>query len=854
MSEVSHPSFVDSVTWILTILAGRTPGRPSFNQEDTDTYAPYNLSRAPSVSSTSTNRRVRGFQPAEVNKKKRLNLENEIASKNLAVPSTQEAGNQPQSHAFIDENLEVPVTPTERHRESSAATETSVQIIVNDSPQRSCWSRAMPDEPPSASSTQWDNTIVDVDNPEWNKPSASQMPNKGSVRANLQNLPPYRFPGSKAAATIPSPKRVETSSAADSFKRQLAGMKKGAQSSKTPANFKSETSTYAQALETNAKSPEGPSTEKHDARLTAPTDTSQASPHLLKSQLKPQDSREIQGSNSKANTTIDHPLESEDSHKRFAASEEDMSASKKTVATMKPYTPPHARGVPTPKANTPKSGSTPLLRNGKHAVPPVVNIDEELAAAQGVEDTMNDAEIAKAMAATEQQNTDEQIAAALQAEYAKDEGKSVPPIQTELPIGSRPQQPTTLPPHLRPKTSKTIKSQPKLLDPVEVTETNGHQNHAANGASKDFSKGRGHGKGRSQSSSGGAVINEQDQPQDVTGLRGWDGKMAPAPLGDDWDNRAQHDSRGRHKHAVIKTWAEDHAAEPGNVLAEDPEKWVKAVHHPKTLPNPDEFTQVKRHLKAADHIEAFEARRSVSGQSSSTPEKGRMTKEQRREHRRLMAEEDKKRLIPPNEHAPAANIYLRPAEMQDMRQVAWIHNWWTENTPSSFQLVAQDEVHWRERFQEAYDEGDPFLVAVHMGSKTIKDVRDVRRKKAETIVGFAFAADYGLNNTAYRYTVELEIWVHYEHLRQGIGRTMLDRMLASLDPGYNLLDCVPLLGNYTMSKWTSGGHRIVKTILCNLHHNKETEKDLQVRRKWLTNNNFQDVGTLPISGWKLGKA
>ena len=140
-----------------------------------------------------------------------------------------------------------------------------------------------------------------------------------------------------------------------------------------------------------------------------------------------------------------------------------------------------------------------------------------------------------------------------------------------------------------------------------------------------------------------------------------------------------------------------------------------------------------------------------------------------------------------------------------------------------------------------------------MGEKSRRHQGDIIRKKQENIVGFAVAADLGNKHTMYHSSVELELMVHPQFCHQGIGRTLLDRILAALSPDYNILECAPFLARNGIEHWIGGGSRQAKAIIVNIHHADEEEDIVIWRQQWLGTYLFQHVGTLPHVGFKKGK-
>lgn len=708
----------------------------------------------------------------------------------------------------------------------------TIPIIIHNEPKQSCWSRAVTTDTAPPAKAEWDNCDNPIDNPTWMRaPALPTSDCKGPVVANFRNLPPYKLIGVKKTVAPSTQKKAEGTWPSGSFNRQMANIQ--------------ETLRPSQQQPTSTPSV-GASKVNHAGKGKA----NNCPPHLR------------------------HPS----SHSKANNEDDDSKAGEATNAVMKNYTPPPHRQGPSIENRLPVYHSpfpnSPSRHPVEAASPSNIDIDEELAAELAV-DIEKDAQVAAAVAAGDPHD-DQQFAAGLQARFDNEQMAAKPQQMGKVASDARVD---TRPPHLRASQQKheapavVAKPQhqlPAAIQPAPILQdpyTNAIASHA--GPLKDVTKSRRNAKVtsplegialpnevESAAKKGKKAANELNPRNGVSDLVGWDGKMTPALLGEDWEVRAPHNRHGQEKLAVIQTWTQDHAVNPeaGLVRAEDRLMSPISIKHPVTKPNPDEFNQAKRHMNTDDHIQAYKAKHSSSVDNTTPSSRGRMSREEKREARRRYAEEERNRVYPPNEHAPAANIYLRPAEFKDMRQVSFLHNHYVLKTACAHDLEETNELYWRQRLQETIDENDPFLVAVHMGSKPINNLRDVHRKKSETIVGFAFAADYGLQTHAYRFTVELEMWVHQDHLHQGIGRSMLDRMLAALDPGYNLLECAPFLCGDMLSRWVSGSHCLVKTILVNMLHNEDEKKDVEWKRDWLSNkNDFKYCGTLPGMGHKFGK-
>ena len=195
-------------------------------------------------------------------------------------------------------------------------------------------------------------------------------------------------------------------------------------------------------------------------------------------------------------------------------------------------------------------------------------------------------------------------------------------------------------------------------------------------------------------------------------LVGWDGKMNQPPVGEDWDRRLPFDPRSHERISVIKAWREEHAADPeeskravvntasvdfqtGEGLAGgdiDVLRPIDKGDH-ETLASNDDFSQARRHQNAAGAMKDYEAKMAARPKVIPSGIEG-MTKEERRSLRRALIEEERTRRTLPNPHAPAANIYLRPAEFKDMSQVTTIYNHYVRTTSFALDLNPVDELYW----------------------------------------------------------------------------------------------------------------------------------------------------------------
>jgi len=358
-------------------------------------------------------------------------------------------------------------------------------------------------------------------------------------------------------------------------------------------------------------------------------------------------------------------------------------------------------------------------------------------------------------------------------------------------------------------------------------------------------------------------------------LVGWDGKFAPAPIGSDWTRRDRTEDPND-KDAALRAWAEDLAADAadpsgtqidvtseefqnGQGIAagyEGLEKPIDEIDH-IAYPANEPFTRVRGQKTTEDSIKENAARleamkKEFNEDDGNKPR--RLSKEERRRILRQMEEEERFMVYPPNPYAPEANIFLRPVEDKDLPQISEIWNHYVKTSAAVAQMEPGDVRSWRDEMQESLSTSNPFIVAVLMDKDASRLYRDIRRRTHEHIVGFARSADYGARSNAYRYTVELEVVVKMGHLRQGVGKTMLDRLLAVLDIGYSLKEGAPLIipADDNLAHWMGGGRRSIKTILFSILHEKD-DQGLEWKKEWLKRNGFEATGTILKIGYKFDK-
>src|SRR5262245_9498022 len=119
-------------------------------------------------------------------------------------------------------------------------------------------------------------------------------------------------------------------------------------------------------------------------------------------------------------------------------------------------------------------------------------------------------------------------------------------------------------------------------------------------------------------------------------------------------------------------------------------------------------------------------------------------------------------------------VAVRTAIRADIPAVARIYAHAVEHGTASFELTAPNEAEMSRRFNELTAQGFPYLVAV----------------VDETVVVYAYAAPYRAR-PAYRFTVEISVYVAHDTYRRGVGKALLGALIeACTKKGFRLMVAV----------------------------------------------------------------
>jgi phosphinothricin acetyltransferase len=119
-------------------------------------------------------------------------------------------------------------------------------------------------------------------------------------------------------------------------------------------------------------------------------------------------------------------------------------------------------------------------------------------------------------------------------------------------------------------------------------------------------------------------------------------------------------------------------------------------------------------------------------------------------------------------------VSIRPATPADIPAITRIYAHAVQHGTASFELEPPDEAEMARRQQALLDGGFPYLVATSDG----------------VILGYAYAGPYRAR-PAYRFSVENSVYVAADAHRRGVGRALMDRLIAeSVARGYRLMIAV----------------------------------------------------------------
>lgn len=193
---------------------------------------------------------------------------------------------------------------------------------------------------------------------------------------------------------------------------------------------------------------------------------------------------------------------------------------------------------------------------------------------------------------------------------------------------------------------------------------------------------------------------------------------------------------------------------------------------------------------------------------------------------------------------PLVQMYLRSAKLSDAPKLTRLYNTLaaTSVACAETEAVTEDEVKTHLRAVQTYSL--PYIVAVagvaHIGSNAKKD----------QIIGMGYANQFADIRAMYRFTAQLEFFVHPDYTRKNIANCIIDQLLFMLDCGH-----VPRRGyDVEGDEMTLGTTRILSKLIISVPFVSGTSERMRWLWNWLQGPNagFKQIGTVDDVGMKLG--
>lgn len=213
--------------------------------------------------------------------------------------------------------------------------------------------------------------------------------------------------------------------------------------------------------------------------------------------------------------------------------------------------------------------------------------------------------------------------------------------------------------------------------------------------------------------------------------------------------------------------------------------------------------------------------------------------------------------VRPQPYTLKANIYLRNARAgADDRQIADIYNHYVLNSVQAAEMQPRSVADIADRTEAARRNGYTCIVAVERGDQKLQGRRcglPSLLSIEEKVVGYAMADDFLCNTTMYKYSAEMEMHIHPDYLRQGIGSVLLDRMIFLLDPEHRIRIRGAEWREKDVSFVNPGAMRWTQNISCSVPYKLGAGGDrVKWMATWLKSFGFEKVGEWDKVGVKLG--
>ncbi|KAH8831692.1 acyl-CoA N-acyltransferase [Flagelloscypha sp. PMI_526] len=178
-----------------------------------------------------------------------------------------------------------------------------------------------------------------------------------------------------------------------------------------------------------------------------------------------------------------------------------------------------------------------------------------------------------------------------------------------------------------------------------------------------------------------------------------------------------------------------------------------------------------------------------------------------------------------------SKVTLRPAVEADMPQVTQILNHYIETTVITFRMEPIEVSLSNSSFQSVKEAGLPYIVATNEENK---------------VLGYTYVSGYRVpSHMGYRHTVEMTIFCHPEARQQGIGASLLRKLIALCQD----------LKTAEAKEYIQGNveHPGIKQILAVMAVDEDGPEKGMGLANWYTRFGFKQVARLEKVGNKHGK-
>jgi len=223
----------------------------------------------------------------------------------------------------------------------------------------------------------------------------------------------------------------------------------------------------------------------------------------------------------------------------------------------------------------------------------------------------------------------------------------------------------------------------------------------------------------------------------------------------------------------------------------------------------------------------------------------------------------------------AADIKLRPAHRTDIPEIHEILSHYIENTVLTFRLEPPPWYELLHKLEVLQSQRLPYIVAVTTGPVTPKAANgevggDGERKDSATgdemdqmdesgtedVVGYCYVSKFRGEKLGYERTAEITIFVHPEYTRQGIGKMLMNQLLAVLKDPERYPEYVGPGHDGPLAKKNSkdGCNEKVRNLIACIAVDEDGPKKGLGLKEWYESFGFEQSGRLKGVGWKFGKS